>query len=185
MSCANEKPSSLRAMINALKKENNELRKAIDRISRTTSRSVGIVGENYVAKILGLKVKGARFDHDFETPKGKRVEVKSSKLFSPSKAAATKRWTWHRPLGWSGGKSFDFLLLLGEKDFRYKYRSRNAPYVMFLVPWRSVPTVSTRKGHDMIINLTTNPATGRGRASALFAQFEVSGAELKMRLNLR
>jgi hypothetical protein len=78
---------------------------------------------------------------------GYKIEVKLSKLNVPSKAApSTKRWTWAKPLGWlDKAKTYDYLILLGEKDVRYEEQYLDdSPYIAFLVPFKNV--FSVREG---------------------------------------
>ena len=127
----------------------------------------------------------ARTGYDFRLPSGKTLEVKTSKLFKPNSVSETSlRWTWHRPLGWTGKKKYDFLVLLGDKDLRFKYSSRSSEYVIFLIPHKKVgPAFGSGKDGKGIINLLSNPTTWK-KSYFDFSQHEVSLLELKARLGL-
>jgi hypothetical protein len=145
---------------------------------------VGHAGEAYLAKVLRLPMPDARTGYDFRLPSGRTLEVKTSKLFKPSKSSSVLRWTWHRPLGWTGQKKYDFLVLLGDKDLRFRYKSRSSEYVIFLIPHKKIgPAFGDGKDGKGIVNLLSNPTTWN-KSYFNFAQHEVSLAELKARLGI-
>lgn len=83
--------------------------------------------------------------HDITLKDGTRVEVKFSKLNTPNLKTSTKRWNWSKPFGWKDkGKEYDFLLLIGEKDQRFKeYDIDDSPYVFFLIPYNKIREITT------------------------------------------
>jgi putative hemolysin len=86
--------------------------------------------------------------------------------------------------GHTNMKQFDYLVLLGDVDDRYRksYADPQSPYVIFLVPEEEVGTFVQGNGTNLGIQLTTNPATVKERGRALFERFQVTEQQLDYRL---
>lgn len=95
-----------------------------------------------------------------------------------------RRWSWGQPLGISGAKRFDRLILVGEIDPRFKssYLDPKSPYVIFDVPFASVARIMRK---TPLIQLTTNPnAVSSESGKLLFRRFQITRSELSARYRL-
>lgn len=128
----------------------------------------GLKGERLICELTGSIATQLNASFDLTSKIGLKIEVKLSKLHTPVKAAPnTKRWTWTKPMGWlDRGKDYDYLILLGEKDFRYQEQYLDdSPYIAFVVPLKEVPTVcSVGRTIGANVNLTTNLKTVNSEA---------------------
>jgi hypothetical protein len=114
-----------------------------------------------------------------------RIEVKLSALRPVNGGDdSTMRWTWGKPFGQSGAKSYDRLLLVGEADGRYanEYLDPESPYVFFDVPYSAVDSLSGRGGTaGRLIRLSSNPARVKSLAGDLYRKYQVTAAALMAR----
>jgi hypothetical protein len=170
-----------------LRAENARLRKKVAFFERNSMTLFGTKGEHLVAKLSGgfkTAAKTAKFD--VKIPSGARVEVKSASLNTlyANKPDGTKRWAWMRILGMGGKKPFNWLVLLGEVDDRYRgrYADPRSPYVVFLLPKRAVAKHLIASGPGPGIQLTTNPQTVGPKGRELFEKYQVTRKELTRRL---
>jgi len=128
----------------------------------------GLKGERLICALTGSIATQLNTSFDLTSKVGLKVEVKLSKLHTPVKASPnTKRWTWTKPMGWlDKGKDYDYLILLGEKDTRYRNQYLDdAPYVAFIVPLKDVPAIcSAGRMIGANVNLTTNLKTVNSEA---------------------
>jgi hypothetical protein len=128
----------------------------------------GLKGETLVVKRTGGELTSFAAQHDITMLDNTTVEVKFSKLNSPVRGGATRRWNWSKPLGYKDkGKSYDYLLLIGDKDWRFPSQYLDdSPFVYFLIHRNDVPSILTR-GAVMGSNsqLTTNLAKATSPAS--------------------
>lgn len=178
--------ASLRAVNQRLREENQRLNKELRWHRSHPTLARGIRGETLVASwVAGLRTSGnAAFDVDAG---GCRLEVKLSALGVAVRARAsspelrTLRWTWGKVFGESGRKKYDRLVLIGDADNRHmaQYRDPGSLFVVFEVPFEDVRSVAISSGK--IIQLTTNPASARSRASTLFGRYQLSEDELERR----
>lgn len=139
----------------------------------------GLKGETLVVSLSAGKLTEFAASHDVVTGSNLKVEVKFSKLNVPYKGATMRRWNWSKPLGWKDkGKDFDYLLLIGEKDWTNAGQYRDdGPYVFFLLPKDKVAEVVTRGaaiGGNVQIN--TNLGAASSVASKALKAFLVSEA---------
>lgn len=137
----------------------------------------GLKGETLVATLTGGTLTSFAESHDVLTSSNAKVEVKFSKLNTPYKGAKMRRWNWSKPLGWKDkGKDFDFLLLVGEKDWNYADQyPDDGPYVYFLIRKHEVGSVVTSGaaiGGNVQIN--TNVGSVQSAASRALKAFMVS-----------
>ena len=149
----------------------------------------GLQGENVVAAIINGSRTSGNAAFDVTSPGGLRIEVKKSRLGAPNSRARTLRWQWGRILGVSGKKSYDFLVLVGDKDGRYLalYRDQSGPYVFFCVPFLELEPLMTNgdMSNTRSIALTSNPrAANRSAARRLFSEYQTTAEELAERFSI-
>ncbi|WP_139191628.1 hypothetical protein [Variovorax sp. CF079] len=155
-----QSPTAQEAEISALKLRVLQLEKEVEFLRYHPTLAQGLKGERFICQITeGIATSlNARFD--VKSKGGLKLEVKFSKLHSPEKSALdTKRWSWSKPMGWlDKGKDYDFLLLVGDKDYRFEDQYvDDSPYVVFLIPSARVhQTIVSGKTIGANINLTTN-----------------------------
>ncbi|MEJ2313773.1 MAG: hypothetical protein P8Y85_03145, partial [Nitrospirota bacterium] len=77
----------------------------------------GMKGEDLITYIIGgtRTLRTEAFDIVLEN--GRKVEVKYSGHSIANKNMITRRWAWNWTLGRSGRKEYDYLILIGDKDF--------------------------------------------------------------------
>lgn len=148
--------------------------------------AAGLRGERLISKIVNGKPTSHVEVYDVETSTGTRIEVKYSKLNSPSKLFTTKRWAWGRIFGAHNKKAYDYLLLVGDIDERYKdlYLAKGTPYIFFLIPQGEVEALTMSNQHARGIQLTTNPKIAKSKASLLFHKYQISFDEISGRFAL-
>ena len=141
----------------------------------------GLKGETLIASLTGGELSSFAAQHDVVVSGNIKIEVKFSKLNTPVLGSATRRWNWSKPLGWKDkGKTYDFLLLVGDKDIRFpgQYKDKS-PYVFFLVPRADVPRVCTSgSAIGANVQLTTNLPRAMSAASIALKSFMVLQAEV-------
>ena len=167
-----------------LQRENSSLRQRIAFFERHQTLHTGHRGEGVVSKNgVGMRM-GHPSPHDIALRSGAKVEVKTSRLLYVTPDRPTKRWAWMKIYGHTNMKQFDYLVLLGDVDDRYRksYADPQSPYVIFLVPEEEVGTFVQGNGTNLGIQLTTNPATVKERGRALFERFQVTEQQLDYRL---
>ncbi|WP_157265356.1 hypothetical protein [Azohydromonas aeria] len=103
--------------IAALRSRVHELETEVEFLRLHPTLAQGLKGERLVCRITSGLASKLNAAHDLITKNGLKIEVKFSKLHSPSKTLPeTKRWTWTKPMGWlDKGKDYDFLILVGER----------------------------------------------------------------------
>jgi hypothetical protein len=173
-----------RLEVDALKTENSMLRQRITQLEQEIAflkthpaLLQGLKGETIVAKLTGGSLTKFAAQHDITVGSNITIEVKFSKLNTPSLGGSTRRWNWSKPLGWKDkGKAFDFLLLMGDKDARFpKQYLDECPYVYFLIPRARVVEVMT-KGITIGSNvqITTNLSKARSPTSEILKKHMVA-----------
>lgn len=156
----------------------------------------GIKGEFLISNIIG----GAKSDmfSDFDVQAGvggKRIklEVKYASATRTGPQTETLRWVWVKIYGESGKKNFNRMILVGEKDERYKdyYLDRDSPYVFFDIPYAKLSAYCLKVGPAnrkwVGIMLTTNPKTvrsNRSKAAPLFVKHQVTMDILRKRYSV-
>ena len=128
----------------------------------------GLKGETLVASLTGGELSSYAAEHDVVISGNVKIEVKFSKLNTPVAGSTTRRWNWSKPLGWKDkGKSYDFLLLVADKDTRYPSQYKDSsPYVFFLLPLAAVPGVcNSGSAIGANVQLTTNLARAKSPTS--------------------
>jgi hypothetical protein len=148
-----------------------------------------IAGEKIISKLVGGKRTANGSPHDIE--KGDiRLEVKFSNLNNTSSPSGNyTRWAWGKIFGEGGNKHYEYLILVGVKDQRWKqhYKDRISPYVYFCVPHGEVEglTQPMNSSRYRAIQLPSNPrAVRRSRAARLYLDFEMSYEELETMFRL-
>ena len=135
--------------------------------------------EYQIARLIGGTLTDGLAAHDMVCARGKKFEVKFSRINSGT--IYSKRWSWGHPLGAGGRKVFHRLILVGEVDPRYasRYLDPKSPYVIFDVPFAAVKRLMRK---DPIIQINTNPEPTSSSADILlFERFQISRRALKTR----
>jgi hypothetical protein len=159
---------------NSLPEENAALRARVDQLEREVAFlrthpvfTQGLKGETLVATLSSGKLTEFAASHDVVTGTNLKVEVKFSKLNVPYKGVKMRRWNWSKPLGWKDkGKDFDYLLLVGEKDWANAIQyPDDGPYVFFSLPKDKVAEVAT-SGVAIGANVQINTNLGAASSAA-------------------
>lgn len=159
-----------------LKKQVFELKKELEFLKLHPVFAQGLKGERLIAEMTGGTLTDFSASHDVETPNGSKIEVKFSKLNSPSNSR-TRRWNWSKPLGWKDkGKDFDYLLLVGDKDHRFESQyPDSSPYVFFLIPRAYVEELMSSGGViGSAVQIVTNLQKAKSPKSLLIKKHLVS-----------
>jgi len=150
-----QKILKLKKRILDLENENEVLRKRLD-------GARGVLGEKFVAELTGGVLTRYKTGHDIEMQNGTHLEVKTSKPYT-ERGSTTTRWAWSNILGLNATKKFHYLVLLGEKDLRYKNcYPPDLEYVCFLVP-RSDVNDKIKNSWATSIALNTNLPTAKAK----------------------
>jgi len=176
--------------IEALETENAQLKQRLCFLEYAPTLAVGMQGEQLVAKAVDGVVTTFTAGADVSIQRNDRLlEVKFANLNVAVRGNknATTRWTWPRPLGQTGSKVFDRLILVGPTDTRYRAAfPDDEPYVFFDVPFSEAQALTIRGGTHRNIQITTNPRTARSPAAIrLFSEYMLSFAELNIRYGIR
>ncbi len=179
--------------LNSLKSQNEELIEENLALKQKLSFWVGhktlasgTQGEDIIVKLIGGKPTSHTKSYDIVLDDGNLIEVKYSKMNTPSKGSETRRWAWGKVFGEQGTKKYDYLILIGETDKRFnaQYVSKNSPYVLFVVPYSHVYPLTIKTKNTRAIQLTTNPEIAKSNASPLFSQYQINERELKLKFGL-
>lgn len=177
-----------------LQAENQRLRKRVELLEsqllflgQHRTLAEGIRGETLISALVNGKLTVHTASVDVVTDSGTKIEVKMGKLTYPKPASqsAPSRWQWGKVFGEKNNKDFDFLLLVGEADPRYRdfYKDPAAPYVMFMLnrlDAERLSTVHTRGARGML--LLTNPRSTGKKAGEIFSKFQITASQLTERL---
>lgn len=168
----------------SLEEENKILRLRVESLERElaflkthTSIAQGMRGESLIMDLAGGVIGSYASQHDLMLKDGTKIEVKFSKLNTPNLNASTRRWSWSKPLGWKDkGKNYDLLLLVGEKDERFKVHDiDDSPYVFFLVPYSNVHEIATSgEAIGSNVQLVSNFLSLRFEQSLAIRKYQVS-----------
>lgn len=164
-----------RRLIALLQKENDSLRERISALElklsffeKHSTYAEGVRGEKYLARSLMAALTSHKSSFDLLTQGGEKIEVKSSRLGSV-KSYTTKRWIWNNIFGTNGMKDFDFIILMGEADQRYKnIYETDSPYVFFLLSREDAFRFSGGAGKGKYIQLTSNPLSKNARPNPIW-----------------
>jgi hypothetical protein len=126
----------------------------------------GLQGENLIVKIAkGIKTKN-NASFDLELRNGAKVEVKYSKPTIPVAGYPCRRWVWDRVFGYKKIKSYEYLVLIGEKpesDEEDQSNKKNN-FVYFLLKRNEVKKVvapGNKGGHiNLVITKRTRSEQG-------------------------
>lgn len=173
-----------------LEQENAELRKQIafleQKVAFFTNHktlAAGISGETLISQLVDGVVTSYAASYDVVDRSGRLIEVKYSRLNTAAKTSGTQRWAWGKIFGEGGAKKFDYLILVGDRDDRWKefYKDKSSPFVMFCVPHSKVDelTMSMSGKRYRAIQLTSNPLRAKSRAASLYKKFQITRDELK------
>jgi hypothetical protein len=172
--------------VSRLDKLNSDLKQAKKRIARFRIKVSNIhQGLKFEERILKL-IKGTQGapggPYDIIAGKRKKVEVKFSELNSPN-GTTCKRWDWHSLYGHNGKNKWDYLILGGKKDPRFKniYKDKRSSNVYFLLTWKETKQVKqpgSKAGH---IAVTTNvdKMHANNQRGKLLWQYETTEKGLK------
>src|SRR5437868_5327032 len=92
----------------------------------------------------------------------------------------SKRWQWNKILGESGNKYYDYVILVGDADHRYRslYTDSSSPYVLFCIPRSDVATIAGGTRYKSIL-LGTNPRSLTSKKSLLiYERYQVTHKEM-------
>lgn len=181
----NSEITLLRRINEELLEENAYLRGKVDFYEKHPWVITGLKGETIIANLVSGCKTAYTCSHDIETASSHiRIEVKLANLNIANKGRETKRWTWIRPLGRTGNKKYERLLLLGESDIRFKqyYKDNNSPFVIFDVPFTEIPPLVSKAENVGQIILTTNPSKVKSlRGKLLYEKYQITRKELEER----
>lgn len=175
--------SQAKSRIKTLEEEIKLLNEQLSFLEYCPTMAKGFQGERLVSQLVNGCRTVFTASHDMVVrSKGVTIEVKLSTLNVPYEGAATKRWTWARPIGLEQNKDFDRLILVGKVDPRFAdaYEDSESPYVFFDVPYQDVRSLMRGRTTAQIIQISTNPFTSRTPAGRrLFDDFQVTQQHLK------
>ena len=178
----------MEARLQVLEAENEKLRAHVTRLEREIgflrTHPVflqGLKGEKLIAKLTGGELTEFATGHDVTVDRNVTIEVKFSKLNTPNKkaASATRRWNWSNITGGLRQKSFDYLILIGEKDDRYPDQYLDdSPYIFFLVPGSRVHEISQKHGIRSNAQIGSNLAQAHSEIAMALKTFIVPEADI-------
>jgi len=178
MGCEKEK-----SMINRLRERIKYLNAQLALFKNIQKRVGGITGEDF---IQGICRDGFKTEHnasyDFLTKNRKRIEVKKAQCLPVNNRSETPcyRWAWRYVIRTNKKrKYYDYLLLIGDKDKRYRQNDIDkSPYVFFFLSYEEAKKLLPSNGHRHF-NLTTNFATVRSKQGrSLIDKYRKSRSEL-------
>lgn len=171
--------------IKKLKKKIKQLRAHLT-VFRGIQKTVnGTAGEKF---ILQLIKGGIKTDHnasyDLVTKRGNKIELKTAQCLPVNKKMTPcYRWNWRyviRPN--KKRKYYDYLILIGEKDKRYKQNDLDkTPYIYFVLSYEEAKKILFPNDPYGQINLTTNFDTVRSKQGrTLLKEYRKSFSQLKI-----
>jgi len=166
----------------ALRERIGHLEREIEHLRLHPTIASGFRGETLVAQLTEGTLTPYAEQHDLLVGSQVKIEVKFSKLNTPNLTSNTRRWNWGKPLGlFDQGKEFDFLVLVGEKDWNFPEQYLDSePYVYILLHNNDVAKVVTSgKTFGANIQLTTNFSTVKSAKSKFLISRMVPARELK------
>ncbi|MEO0413823.1 MAG: hypothetical protein AAF226_02595 [Verrucomicrobiota bacterium] len=171
------------AKIASLEDEVQSLKKRLYFLEYNATIAAGMQGEQLVAAAVDGVMTCFTAGADVSIARnGMLLEVKFSNLnvAVKNRENPTKRWTWPRPLGSSGKKIFDRLILVGQADERHvEHYADSEPYVFFDVPFDEVHSLSRMSGTHRNIQITTNPRKAKTDVAVrLYNEFMLPYTEL-------
>ena len=183
---ASKEIDNLRNENAALQEENRILKDRISFLEGHPTLSEGLRGKRLIHNIIGGMLTAHTESHDLELDTGELLKIKMANLNVAVKGYSTKRWAWGKIFGTSGAKNFDFIILVGHTDerFREHYLDPSSPYVFFLVPYDEIGPMTTKAGNWESIFLTTNPVQQKSKSSRLFNEYQVTIDHLHKRFGL-
>ena len=176
--------TELESEIAKLRAENSALSERIEFLSQHAALARGMAGERLIAKVTGGRTTKHTAAFDVETNQGASIEVKAGTLSSPKHGSAGTRWQWNKIFGQTGNKKYDYLLLVGLADDRWRsqYRDPTSPYTLFLIPFELVDQLTVKMNPRGIL-LSTNPSRVGERSSRLFDEYQITIREIEDRFN--
>lgn len=157
--------------------ENNELKNRINSFHINPQIAKEVKRTNFIDDIFNGKIIKHSDSSPFQINNSTTAVLIYAKLIEVK--YPTKRWTWARPLGNSGDKIFDRLILIGEKDPRYmnRYKDSRSQYIIFDIPFNDVKHLTVGNKH---IELTTNPDTVKNITKLqLYNEYQVTVDDLR------
>lgn len=174
-------------LIDIIKDLQKKIQENKDYVNWRKRLSRGTTGENaeiYIADLLNGKPSIKEAAHDMTVRGGMRLEVKGSvvNIFrNQGSINDGRRWTWHNFLGSGGAKTYHSLILVGEadKESLTTYKDKDAPYVIFDVPFKWACAVAKeKKSARFAFHLQARRSAAKGTHSRAIWQFEVTREQL-------
>ena len=168
-----------------------ELECKVSWLKKLIRNSTGQHAEVYVTELLNGVPSIKNDAHDITVRGGMRLEVKGSAVNTFRNKGSTndgRRWTWHNFLGVGGAKTYHSLILVGEADKKSltTYEDKDAPYVIFDVPFKWACAVAKeKKSARFSFHLQARRSAAKGARSREIWQFEVTREQLVSRYRER
>jgi hypothetical protein len=176
----------LRGRIKILERKKRSLEQQVSFLRTHKTLQTGMTGETIIAKAVKGAVTAYAGSYDVQIGE-QQLEVKFSTLLrSGLLTGDSTRWAWLKLLGEGGNKKYDFLVLVGEKDLRWRayYLDKSTPYVFFLIPRDEVASLMHQSGRYHGIFVRSNPrGRRRSRADALFSAYQLSYNDLERKFD--
>jgi hypothetical protein len=174
-----ERNRDLEGQLEALQAELEEKRREGLFFALHKTMLIGRSGETIVANAVHGQQTSYASIFDVEK-NGVKIEVKRSGLNYTG--CSSGRWTWYKIFGESGKKHYDYLVLIGQKENRWRsfYRDEVSMFAYFCVPWKEITSIASQKG---MIQISSNPNDARKYyCGRLFADFQTRYRDLETRV---
>lgn len=154
--------------ISRLREENMHLRQENEFLKSYPTLVTGIKGETLIAKLTGGYLTEYATKHDVTLKNQVKIEVKYSnhrEITNSNQRPKPHRWAWNKPEGHHNrGKDYDFLLLVGNKDYRFtEDYLDSSPFIYILIPVAVVKKINSKtvrgRSQGGTLNLNTDIAT--------------------------
>ena len=175
----------LRGRIKILENNKKLLEAQVKFLTTHQTLRAGITGETIIANAVEGAITPYARSYDVQS-RAWKLEVKFSRLRrAGSRKGDNLRWAWLKLFGEGGNKTYDFLVLIGEKDDRYRENyldTSTRPYVFFLIPQDDVASLVHHSRGYQGIWIRSNPRGRRhSRADRLFSTYQISYEDLEQR----
>lgn len=150
----------------------------------------GLQGEILISCIVAGTLTAYATMHDVDTANGIKIEVKHAKPTLSNKVRGQhRRWQWNKLFGESGKKEFDFVLLIGDIDERYRnsYKEPDSPYVLFCIPSTELFPLTIKGQRDGYRKLDLN-TNSRGKLQhsgrTLYQRYQITTDDLRTKFGI-
>lgn len=172
-------PSKVRFPLAILRRRVSQLcQQFVREFGQPQSRAAWIEAEKLAGQIMDCQPTRPNHSYDYEITvngRSQRVEVKYSTIHF-----ASKKWSFLKPLGESGRRDFDILLLIGLADNRflslYHCDAALTGLVFFAIPIAEAKSCCYR-GIWAQIEVPTDPRNHRRKAVLLY-RYQIGATEL-------